>query len=224
MPNYRRDRDGRTYFFTVVSYRRQPILCDPRIRRILRVKIVELRRHRPFAIDAWVPLPDHLHCIWTMPDSDTDFSTRWAWLKKIATKAAAHCGVINRSGTSLWQARFWEHRIRDEGDFQAHCDYIHWNPVRHGLVSHASDWPWPTFHRFVVEGLLPQDWGKGGVKIVTGIGREWASCRVGCAGRRNVGHSPTCVELDDGSNPSARLIDGRKRRKRLPCRAGRAGR
>ena len=172
MPNYRRDREGSSYFFTVVSYRRHPLLCDAGIRSILRSKIIELRRRRSFAIDAWVLLPDHLHCIWTMPESDTDFSSRWAWLKKEATKGAARCGVIDRVGTSLWQPRFWEHRIRDDRDFRAHCDYIHWNPVKHGLVTRAGDWPWSTFRRFVAKGLLAPDWGNAEVKIAAGIGRE----------------------------------------------------
>ncbi|MCB1803148.1 MAG: transposase [Gammaproteobacteria bacterium] len=172
MPNYRRDRDGRSYFFTVVSYRRRPLLCDARVRHFLRNKLIELRQRRPFDIDAWVLLPNHLHCIWTLPESDTDYSSRWAWLKKEATKAARHSGLITRTEVSLWQARFWEHRIRDEADLLAHCSYIHWNPVRHRLVPRVRDRPWSTFHRFVANGLLRSDWGDDGVKIAADIGRE----------------------------------------------------
>ena len=60
---------------------------------------------------------------------------------------------------AVWQRRFWEHRVRDERDFEAHCDYLHDNPVEHGLVAAPQDWPFSTFHRFVAEGRYPESWG-----------------------------------------------------------------
>ena len=78
MSRYRRAMaTGSSYFFTVVAYRRQSILCDEAICNALRASIETVRVARPFVIDAWVLLPDHLHCVWTLPDGDADFSTRW---------------------------------------------------------------------------------------------------------------------------------------------------
>ena len=58
----------------------------------------------------------------------------------------------------LWQRRYWEHTIRGDRDFEKHVDYIHWNPVKHGHVAQAADWPYSTFHRFVARGVYPPDW------------------------------------------------------------------
>jgi len=86
MPNYRRARAGRTYFFTVVTYNRQPFLCSEENRTIFRQVIKEIRLLKPFEIDAWVLLPDHLHCIWTLPEGDADYSKRWGLIKARFTK------------------------------------------------------------------------------------------------------------------------------------------
>jgi putative transposase len=167
MPNYRRVRDARTYFFTVVTWQRQPILCLDLSRRILRELVDALRATRPFDVDAWVLLPDHLHCIWTLPEGDPHYSARWGWIKKELTRRIADRGDILAPSASrrrhreggVWQRRFWEHRIRDETDFVTQCDYIHYNPVKHGLVSAPRDWPYSTFHRFARAGRYPADWG-----------------------------------------------------------------
>jgi hypothetical protein len=69
--------------------------------------------------------------------------------------------VRNAEGEyALWQRRSWEHTIRHEDDFARHVDYIHFNPVKHGLVQNARDWPYRSFHRHVRPGLLPQAWGE----------------------------------------------------------------
>lgn len=193
MPNYRRAREGQSYFFTVVTRDRQPVLCEAPVRRLLREVVQELKANRPFAIDAWVLVPDHLHCIWTLPEGDTDYSARWGWLKKEVTKRLRDLAAPVPAGTarptvechsnagleslaaaspSLWQSRFWEHQIRDEWDFANHCDYIHYNPVKHGLVRRAGDWPWSTFHRFVRNGLYSGNWGEGEIRIPDYIGNE----------------------------------------------------
>ncbi len=169
MPNYRRSTaPGATYFFTVVTYRRQAILVEPESRLILRQVIEEVRQQHPFVIDAWVLLPDHLHCIWTLPENDADYSKRWGMIKAGFTKQAKlffhrnewmnRSKQRHREGT-IWQRRFWEHQIRDEADFQRHVDYIHYNPVKHGLVKEVKAWPYSTFHRYVREGIYPGDWG-----------------------------------------------------------------
>jgi putative transposase len=169
MSHYRRaDQTGGTFFFTVVTYRRQRFLCDDDVRVALRNAIRQVRVKRDFRIDAWVLLPDHLHCIWTLPEGDSDFSMRWSRIKRIVTQ---RCGArllkrdwMTRSKkhhreSTLWQRRFWEHVIRDDEDYRAHVDYIHYNPVKHGLVRRMSDWPYSSFHRYVNEGVYAPDWG-----------------------------------------------------------------
>ena len=180
MSNYRRARDGNTYFFTLVTYQRQPILCLEACRKILREVIKETRLLYPFKIEAWVLLPDHLHCIWRLPDGDVNYSMRWGLIKKEFTKRIKNLvGVAHptksrerhREGT-IWQRRFWEHRIRDEKDFAVHCDYIHYNPVKHGLVESSKDWVYSTFHRYVKAGIYPMEWGRCEVDLSEDIGSE----------------------------------------------------
>jgi putative transposase len=90
MSHHRRaNTPGATYFFTLVTYRRQTILCNVPIREALREAILAVRKTRPFVVDAWVLLPDHIHCIWTLPTNDADFSQRWAWIKR---KVSIKCG------------------------------------------------------------------------------------------------------------------------------------
>lgn len=165
MSNYRRARDaGACYFFTLVSHQRLPVLTDAPLRAALRRAIERVRLHRPFVIEAWVLLPDHLHCLWRMPQGDADFGARWSMIKRLTSQAVAVPGTVSlsrslRRESGLWQRRFWEHRIRDEDDYQRHLDYLHFNPVRHGLVPRVAGWPWSSFHRLVKEGVYPADWG-----------------------------------------------------------------
>ena len=166
MPRYRRALTGTSYFFTVVTHRRRPILCDEPVRIALREAIEQVRCRYPFTTDAIVLMPDHLHCIWTLPDGDSDFSLRWSQIKHHVSYA---CGQLYSTAlsksrqrqrtASIWQRRFWEHQIRDETDMERHVDYIHFNPVKHGLVAAASDWPYSSFGRFVRNGIYPADWG-----------------------------------------------------------------
>jgi len=172
MPNYRRVKSaGGTFFFTVVTYRRQPILCDHEIRRVLRQAITSVRSTRPFTIDAWVLLPDHLHCIWTLPPDDDDFSVRWALIKREVSRSVEAeyrrprlmtSSQVSHRDAGIWQRRFWEHCIRDDVDFQRHLDYLHFNPVKHGVAGSPREWPFSTFNRLVEEGLYPADWAGGG--------------------------------------------------------------
>lgn len=162
MVNYRRNFiPGGTYFFTVtLADRRSKILVDhiDLMRNALRVA----RQERPFVIDAVVILPDHLHAVFTLPPNDSDFSGRWRRIKGHFSSALidASTELKRRSNGSLavWQRRFWEHTIRDEGDYARHVDYIHFNPVKHGLVQRVRDWPYSSFHRYVKDGILPEDW------------------------------------------------------------------
>ncbi len=180
MSNYRRSREGSIYFFTVVTYQRQPILCMDVSRKALKEVMREVREQHPFEMKACVLLPDHLHAIWELPEGDTDYSKRWALIKKGFTgRIKIHLPAapmtesrLRRREGAVWQRRFWEHTIRDEDDYRAHFDYIHYNPVKHGLVRRPCDWPHSTFHRYVNNGLYPEEWGAGKIDFPEDIGRE----------------------------------------------------
>ncbi|UBF30059.1 transposase (plasmid) [Kovacikia minuta CCNUW1] len=172
MTNYRRlTIAGGTYFFTLVTHQRRPWLCCDIARSTLRAAITHVRLTYPFVIEAMVLLPNHLHCIWTLPTGDSDYATRWRLIKAYVTKQAATKLKLDaqlsqsrqqRREGNLWQRRFWEYWIRDQQDFIRHCDYIHYNPVRHGLCRSPGEWKYSSFHRFVVQGIYPPDWGKDG--------------------------------------------------------------
>lgn len=163
MTNYRRAKfRGGYYFFTVVTYKRRCFLVDDLSRTCLRSAWRNVRHNRPFEVVAFCLLPDHLHCVWRLPEDDNNFSQRWMLIKKGFTHRYLEAGG-HESGQSLsrekkrergiWQRRFWEHQIRDEEDLRKHVDYIHYNPVKHELVKAVENWPWSTYHRFVREGF-----------------------------------------------------------------------
>ncbi len=165
---YRRVRlPGASYFFTVVTFDRKPIFADPRAVELLRATVLGVQLRHPFEIEAEVFLPDHLHTLWTLPEGDADFSTRWMLVKSIFTRKYGPLveeelisGSRHRKRErAIWQRRFWEHLIHDERDFYMHIDYIHINPVKHGLVEAAIDWPHSTFRQFVERGHYTADWG-----------------------------------------------------------------
>jgi putative transposase len=162
MVNYRRNLvRGGTYFFTVaLANRRSSVLVNNV--DALRQAFLKTRAERPFEIDAIVILPEHLHAIMTLPPEDFDYSGRWRRVKSLFTRAIVKSGASitrdSRSEYQLWQRRFWEHTIRDDADFERHVDYVHFNPVKHNLVSRVADWPHSSFHRYVQRGVLPQDW------------------------------------------------------------------
>ena len=157
MSQYIRARvPGGTWFFTVnLADRSSSALVEDV--GILRRAVSEVRRARPFHIDAMVVLPDHLHAVWTLPEGDSNFSTRWKEIKTVFTKQSGRVGPRSHSKVSkgergLWQRRFWEHCIRDEADFATHVDYCHWNPVKHGFVERPEDWAWSSVHREIRRG------------------------------------------------------------------------
>ena len=110
---------------------------------LLRAAFRETRQRHPFTIDAIVVLPDHLHTVWTLPERDADFATRWPLIKSaFSRRLARNNGYPSRSGKGergIWQRRYWEHTIRDEIDFARHVDYVHINPVKHRLVDRVRD-------------------------------------------------------------------------------------
>lgn len=196
MPNYRRaDVAGGTYFFTVVTGGRRPILAGDAL-PLLRAAIDDVRTGHPFTLDAIVVLPDHLHAIWTLPDGDANFSTRWRLIKAKFTTAlvgrdaippssdivAGNGGIasrptgfsrVTRGERDVWQQRFIEHCIRDEDDLQRHLDYIHYNPVKHGHATCPHAWQPTTFHRWVREGFYPPDWSCACNRSPTAIDWRW---------------------------------------------------
>ena len=167
MPDYRRAwHPGGTYFFTVNLLQRRGNDLLTRHIDLLRKAVSLIRQRHPFVIHGWVVLPEHLHCIIELPPDDADFATRWRLIKLTFSKALPITERrskvrIARGERGIWQRRYWEHLIRDEKDFHAHMDYVHINPLKHGLVKRVNEWPYSTFHRLVEKGVYPADWAGG---------------------------------------------------------------
>jgi len=169
---------GGTFFFTVVAAGRRPLFASAETVEVLRAAFRSVQSSHPFRIDGMVVMPDHLHCILTLPPHDPDFSTRWRLIKTWFTK---HCppallpalgsGHAARGEQAVWQHRYWEHVIHDEMDYARHLDYIHYNPVKHGLVAAALDWPYSSLRRHIEMGNYPADWGQG-ILDFDGVGKK----------------------------------------------------
>jgi putative transposase len=156
MSRYLRPRiPGATVFFTVALADRGSDLLVREINR-LRWAVAVTLQQRPFVIEAWVVLPDHLHAVWTLPENDHDFSTQWRLIKSRFSRGLPMGRLrpshVARQERGIWQRRFWEHHIRDETDFAAHVRYCWMNPVRHGLAERPADWPWSSVHRDICSG------------------------------------------------------------------------
>jgi putative transposase len=163
----RSDTPGAAFFFTLTLQDRSARYLVDHV-AVLRSCIAQVKAKHPFVIEAMVVLPEHLHAIWRLPVDDADFSTRWMLVKQGFTRKIEEGGFLQgrpswRRGRtaerSVWQRRFWEHRIRDDEDFARHVEYIHFNPVKHGWVLRAADWPYSSLHRFVRDGRIAADWG-----------------------------------------------------------------
>jgi putative transposase len=167
MPNYRRAwHTGGTYFFTVNLLERSNNDLLVRHIDLLRESVRVVRASYPFTIHAWVVLPEHLHCVIELPIGDADFALRWRLIKSHFSKSLSKTELLSatrvrRGERGIWQRRFWEHLIRDEKDFSAHMDYVHINPLKHGLVKKIADWPYSTFHGLVEQGVYPINWAGG---------------------------------------------------------------
>ncbi len=164
MPNYRRAFiPGGTWFFTVNMLQRHGNDLLVREIDLLRNTVRRVRERHPFSIDAWVVLPEHLHCVMTLPPGDSDFSLRWRLIKSGFSRAlpkTEHRSKVRKAAgeRGIWQRHYWEHLIRDDADFQRHVDYVHVNPLKHGHARRVRDWPYSTFHRYVEAGIYPMDW------------------------------------------------------------------
>jgi putative transposase len=161
---YRRAKTaGGYYFFTVNLADRNTDMLVEHI-AVLRAAILRVKQAHPFSIVAMVVLPEHLHAVWRLPSGDADYPMRWSLIKSGFSRQMARAERIRPSRQTkrergIWQRRYWEHQIRDEDDLARHVDYIHYNPVKHGWVRQAADWPHSTFHEYVRRGMIPPDWG-----------------------------------------------------------------
>ena len=170
--------EGGCYFFTVATEKRRKIFADDDNVKRLRAAFKTVMEKRPFVIDAAVVLPDHLHFIWTLPEHDSDYSTRWRLIKTAFTKQLTQPFLVENTNRNkkrqqdIWQHRGWEHCVRDERDLQQHIDYIHYNPVKHGYVKRASDWQYSSIHRYIRTGVLDKDWGAGEMVFTDDVGYE----------------------------------------------------
>ena len=168
MPEYRRVfNKGGTYFFTVVTYERRSIFIDQNSRDLYLSVLQSIQRSHPFEQLAYCILPDHIHCIWALPGEEHDYSLRWKSIKiKFSRIYQYRFGQVVattesrkiRGEVGIWQRRFWEHTIRDDDDLYEHIDYIHFNPVKHGLVADPLDWKWSSYRQYESEGYSPDPW------------------------------------------------------------------
>jgi putative transposase len=170
MPEYRRVKiKGGTYFFTLVTYHRQPIFSSSSHCHHLLAAVKHVANYHPFELLAYCILPDHIHVIMALPEHDFNYSTRISLIKRRFTRqyineldwqAPKRESYKKRQESGVWQRRFWEHFIRDEEDLHRHIDYVHYNPVKHGLVSQVSYWAHSSFFDYVRDGYYQMDWGQ----------------------------------------------------------------
>jgi putative transposase len=147
---------------------------------LLRSIFIEIKQEHPFIIDAIVILPDHLHCLWTLPAGDVDYSMRWRLIKSAFSRQCQpqYMGTLTGSRhrkkeQAVWQRRFWEHKIKNDTDFRNHVEYIHYNPVKHGFISAPAEWRYSSFRRYVEQGLYEREWGAGKkMEFERDVGRE----------------------------------------------------
>jgi putative transposase len=163
---YRRTwQAGGTYFFTVNLADRTSHLLVTEV-NTLRESVRKVKTRHPFAILAWVVMPDHLHVMWTLPEGDGDNATRWSLIKSgfsrnMSPGEQVTASRLRKGKRGIWQRRFWEHLITDETDLSRHFDYIHIDPVKHGHAQRASDWPYSSIHRYIRAGWITEDWAAG---------------------------------------------------------------
>lgn len=163
--DYRRVwQQGGTYFFTVNLLQRKGNGLLIRHIQALREAVKVVKARHPFEIHGWVVLPEHFHCVLELPPDDADYATRLRLIKagfsKSLPKTERRSAVrVRRGERGIWQRRYWEYLIRDEADYRAHLDYIHYNPVKHGWAKQVKDWPYSTFHLWVGQGVYPLEWG-----------------------------------------------------------------
>jgi len=163
MVQYRRNLlQGGTYFFTMALHNRKARHLIEHI-DLLRIAMKKTNQNMSYTTLAIVVLPEHIHAIWKLPDNDINYPGRWRLIKSYFSqsllKQESQLHKNSRGQYDVWQPRYWEHTIKDERDLETHIDYIHYNPVKHGLVQRPADWPFSSFHSFVRKNILEPDWG-----------------------------------------------------------------
>ncbi len=168
MPQYRRARiPNSIIFITCVTYQRQPLFQNPDNIQLLRNALAQTKEERPFKIMAAVVLPDHLHFLWQLPEPDCNYSARVGRMKVLFTRAFRGDVEIPQNLSAsrrkhrerdVWQRRFWERSLCDQQEINHDLDYIHYNPVKHGLVAYPHAWEYSSFSRYVAQGKYSEDW------------------------------------------------------------------
>ena len=158
--------NGGTYFFTIVTFKRTRILTHPANVKLMKEAFDYVMKKHSFHMDAYVVSPEHFHFMITLPEYDNDFSTRIRLMKSYFSrkcdkqyKQKLTDSRKTKKEQAIWQRRFWEHLILDEVDYQKHVEYIHYNPVKHGLVNAPVDWEYSSFHQFVQDRIYDKNWG-----------------------------------------------------------------
>jgi len=145
--------DGYSYFLTVVTHGRKPLLVENI--ELLRYAFKLSKKKYKYHVDAIVVLPDHLHMIIT-PKISTEYSQIISAIKrsfvyglntqtKEEAKAEISASKYRRNHAGIWQERFYEHTIRDEKDWLEKMEYIEYNPLKHELVDDIKDWAYTSF-------------------------------------------------------------------------------
>lgn len=177
MTDYRRNFvPGGSYFFTVAAADRSSRLLVDNM-DLLRDALLLVKRSMPFGLIAMAVMPEHLHCVWTLPAGDADYPTRWKKIKAAFSRGlpkgeSRSASRIAKGERGIWQRRYWEHSLRDENDMCRHIDYIHYNPVKHGHVINVADWPYSTFHQYVRRGVYTMDWAGSALDAMSNVGER----------------------------------------------------
>lgn len=157
MNDYQGNRvPGGTYFFTVrLKDPGSSLLTDHISAFGEAIRLVRTRK--PFHVDAWVVLPDHAHAIWTLPPDDHDCATRWRAVKIAFSKSLRKSGLGDADERTIWARHYLDHLVPNDAEYGRLVDYVHRNPLRHGMCQRAEEWPWSSLHRFVAAGYTPPD-------------------------------------------------------------------
>ena len=138
------------YFITCVTRNRERILCDHY--SLLVKAFLNVRGKADFGLIAWVVVPDHIHCLMEIKEGAVSSIVQ----KLKMSFGALYRGKMGIKSGRIWQKRFWDHIIRNQEDFNRHLDYIHYNPVKHGLGKNPFVWPFSSIKRY--HELYPPDW------------------------------------------------------------------
>jgi putative transposase len=168
MVNYRRNKSGNPddiIFITIVTASRDPWIEKFDRYSLLHNEMLRLASKLNFEFKAWAILPDHLH--WLICPAANDYSNIVSAVKRGIGAEFKRDGTL-KTGGKLWQDRFWESTIKSDEHCSKSVEYIHYNPVKHGLVKNPKEWQYSSFHDFVQQGIYPVEWGGGCIADIYG--------------------------------------------------------